>query len=101
MLAGRTAGDASAEPSSEIALLVPAARTPRNRRPSDVALVAVAAVVAGLTAVAAKSAPEIDNSVAEALDAILGWAPYLWRIVFVLALALALVVVIDVVARRR
>jgi uncharacterized membrane protein YbhN (UPF0104 family)/tRNA A-37 threonylcarbamoyl transferase component Bud32 len=101
MLTDRTARDASAEPSSEIALLVPAARTPRNRRPSDVALVAVAAVVAGLTAVVAKSAPEIDNSVAEALDAILGWAPYLWRIVFVLALALALVVVIDVVARRR
>src|SRR5262245_36306651 len=101
MLADRTARDASAELSWEIALLVPAARPPRNRRPSDVALVAVAAVVAGLAAVVAKSAPEVDNRVGRALDAVLGWAPYFWRLVFVLALALALVVAVDVIVRRR
>jgi glycosyltransferase 2 family protein len=91
----------SAESSWDIGLLVPAARAPRNRRPSDVALAAAAAVVAGLAAVVAKSAPEVDNSIGDALDAVLGWAPYFWRIVFVLALALALVVVVDVVVRRR
>jgi hypothetical protein len=101
MLTDRTARDASANPSWEIALLVPPAQTPRNRRPSDVALVAVAAVIAGLAAVVAKSAPEVDTSVGEALDAVIGWATYFWRIVFVLAFALALVVVVDVVVRRR
>jgi hypothetical protein len=77
------------------------ARAPRNRRPSDVALVAVAAVVAGLAAVVAKSAPDVDNTVGEALDAVLGWAPYFWRLVFVLVLALALTVAVDVIVRRR
>jgi glycosyltransferase 2 family protein len=101
MLADRAARDASAEPSWAIALLLPAAQAPRNRRPSDVALVAVAAVVAGLAGVVAKSAPEVDNTVGEALDAVLGWAPYFWRLVFVLALALALIVAVDVIVRRR
>jgi len=101
MLADRAAGDASAELSWAIALLVPVARAPRNRRPSDVALVAVAAVVAGLAAVVAKSAPDVDNTIGEALDAVLGWAPYFWRLVFVLVLALALTVAVDVIVRRR
>jgi uncharacterized membrane protein YbhN (UPF0104 family)/tRNA A-37 threonylcarbamoyl transferase component Bud32 len=101
MLADRAAGDASAELSWAIALLVPVARAPRNRRPSDVALVAVAAVVAGLAAVVAKSAPDVDNTVGEALDAVLGWAPYFWRLVFVLVLALALTVAVYVIVRRR
>ena len=64
-------------------------------------MIAIAALVAGLAAVVAKSAPEVDDSVGGALDAVLGWAPYFWRLVFVLALALALVVVVDVVVRRR
>src|SRR5262245_6147475 len=101
MLAGRRARDASAELSWEISLLVPVARAPRNRRPSDVALVLVATLVAGLAAVVAKTAPDVDQTVGEALDGVLGWAPYFWRLVFVLALTLALVVSVDVVVRHR
>jgi len=101
MLASRTARDASAERSSEIALLVPATQAPTNRRPVDVALFAIAAVAAGLAAVVAKSAPEVDKTVGEALDDVLGWAPYFWRIVFVLALALALIVGVEVIVKRR
>ena len=93
--------DATGDRSWGIALLVPAARAPRNRRPIEVALIAIAALVAGLAAVVAKSAPEVDDSVGGALDAVMGWAPYFWRIVFVLAVALALVVAVDVVVRRR
>jgi glycosyltransferase 2 family protein len=97
----RAKQDATGDRSWGIALLVPAARAPRNRRPIEVALIAIAALVAGLAAVVAKSAPEVDDSVGEALDAVIGWAPYFWRLVFVLALALALVIVVDVVVRRR
>jgi len=101
MLADRTTRDASAEHSWEFALLVAAAQAPRNRRPSDVALVALTAVVAGLAAVVAKSAPEIDETVGGALEAVLGWAPYFWRLVFVLPLALALIVAVDVMLQHR
>jgi glycosyltransferase 2 family protein len=95
------AGDAPAERPFGFALLVAAARAPRNRRPIDVALVAVAALVAGLTAVVARSAPEVDDRVSDALDGVLGWAPYLWRLLFAVALALALLVALDVFVRRR
>src|SRR5262249_18360117 len=101
MLADRTARDASAGLSWEIALLVPAEGAPRNRRPSDVALVAVAAVGAGLAAGVAHSAPGVDSAVDGALDDVLGWAPYFWRLGFVLVLVLALVVAVDVIIRRR
>src|SRR5262245_16938549 len=101
MLASGTARDASTAPSSGIALLMPAAQAPRNRRPIDIALVVAAAVVAGLAAVVARSAPKVDDTVANGLDAVLGWAPYFWRLVFVLSLALALVVAVDVLVRKR
>jgi glycosyltransferase 2 family protein len=101
MPANRNAREASAERSWEVVLLVPPAHAPRNRRPIEVAFVATAAILAGLAAVVARSAPEVDDDVSRALDAVLGWAPYFWRLVYVLALALALVVVVDVVLRRR
>jgi uncharacterized membrane protein YbhN (UPF0104 family)/tRNA A-37 threonylcarbamoyl transferase component Bud32 len=101
MPANRDAREASAESSGEVALLVPQTHAPRNRRPIEVAFVATAAVVTGLAAVVARSAPEIDEDVGRALDAVLGWAPYFWRIVYVLALALGLAVVVDVALRRR
>jgi glycosyltransferase 2 family protein len=97
----RNAREEPPEPSWGIALLVPAAQAPRNRRPIEVAFVATAAIAAGLAAVVARSAPEVDGDVGRAFDAVLGWAPYFWRLVYVLALALALVVVVDVVLRRR
>jgi uncharacterized membrane protein YbhN (UPF0104 family)/tRNA A-37 threonylcarbamoyl transferase component Bud32 len=92
---------ASAQRSWNLTLLTPAEPGRRNRRTIDGALAGAAAVLAGLAAVVAKSAPEVDEKVAQALITVFGWAPYFWRIVFVGALALALVILGDVLVRRR
>jgi glycosyltransferase 2 family protein len=92
---------ASAKHSWELALLTPAEPGRRNRRTIDAVVVGAAAVLAGLMAVVAKSAPEVDEEVAGALTTVFGWASHFWRIVFVGALVLALVVVCDVLLRRR
>ena len=73
----------------------------RNRRTIDAVFLLVAAIVVGLTAVIARSAPEDDEVVAEALTTVLGWAGALWRTAFVGLLALAAVIVLDVLVRRR
>jgi uncharacterized membrane protein YbhN (UPF0104 family)/tRNA A-37 threonylcarbamoyl transferase component Bud32 len=73
----------------------------RNRRTIDSVVLGAAALVAGLSAVIASSAPEHDEAVAHALATVLGWAGGLWRTLFVCLLALALVIVVDVLARRR
>jgi uncharacterized membrane protein YbhN (UPF0104 family)/tRNA A-37 threonylcarbamoyl transferase component Bud32 len=91
----------AAKRSWNLALLTPAEPGRRNRRTIDGALAAAAAVIAGLAAVVAKSAPEVDEKIAQALITVFGWAPYFWRIVFVGALALALVILGDVLVRRR
>jgi uncharacterized membrane protein YbhN (UPF0104 family)/tRNA A-37 threonylcarbamoyl transferase component Bud32 len=54
-----------------------------------------------LTAVVARSAPAVDDEISRALATVLGWAPNFWRAVFLGALALAIVIVIDVLVRRR
>jgi glycosyltransferase 2 family protein len=73
----------------------------RNRRTVDAAFLLLAAIVIGLTAVAASSAERQDEDVAQALQTVLGWADSLWRLAFVGLLVLALVVVLDVVLERR
>jgi glycosyltransferase 2 family protein len=73
----------------------------RNRQTIDSIFLAVAAVIVGLTAVIASSAPESDAEVARALTTVLGWAGALWRAAFVGVLGLALVVVVAVLLRRR
>jgi glycosyltransferase 2 family protein len=73
----------------------------RNRRTIDSVVLAAAALVTGLSAVIASSAPEHDQAVAHALSTVLGWAGGLWRTFFVCLLALALVIVVDVLLRRR
>ena len=78
-----------------LALLTPTEPGRRNRRPVDAAVLGAAAVLTGLTAVVAKSAPEVDEEVAQALVTVFGWAPHFWRIVFVGALLFALVIVAD------
>jgi glycosyltransferase 2 family protein len=65
-----------------------------------VALLA-AAIVIGLTAVIASSAPAADANVAQALTTLLGWADALWRAAVVGLLLLALIVVLDVFLSRR
>jgi uncharacterized membrane protein YbhN (UPF0104 family)/tRNA A-37 threonylcarbamoyl transferase component Bud32 len=85
----------------DVALLTVTEAGRRNRRTIDSGLLACAAIVIGLSAVIASSAPEHDRDVAEALTTVLGWAGALWRTAFVGLLALALVVVLDVLLRRR
>ncbi len=85
----------------QLALLTPAESGRRNRRPIDGVLLGVAAIVIGLTAAIARSAPERDEDVAQALGTVLGWAEALWRVAFVGLLVLALVIVVDVLLRRR
>jgi glycosyltransferase 2 family protein len=62
---------------------------------------ALAALVIGLSAVIASSAPEHDEDVAQALITILGWAEGLWRAAFIGVLVLAAVIVVDVLLNRR
>ena len=73
----------------------------RNRRPIDVVLLAASALITGLAGVVAASAPDTDEDVAQALTTVLGWAEQLWRAAFLVALVLALVIVVDVLLRRR
>jgi uncharacterized membrane protein YbhN (UPF0104 family)/tRNA A-37 threonylcarbamoyl transferase component Bud32 len=80
---------------------MPAEPGRRNRRTIDGVLVAAAAILAGLAAIVAQSAPEVDEEVGRALITVLGWAPGLWRAVLVGALALALVIVVDALLERR
>ena len=61
----------------------------------------VAAIVIGLSAVIASSAPGQDRDVAQALTTVFGWAGALWRTAFFGALGLAVVLVVDVLLRRR
>jgi uncharacterized membrane protein YbhN (UPF0104 family)/tRNA A-37 threonylcarbamoyl transferase component Bud32 len=73
----------------------------RNRRTIDGALLGAGAIFTGLTAAIARSAGTQDQHVANALVTVLGWADAVWRTVFVAALVLALVVIVDVLVRRR
>ena len=84
-----------------VALLTETEPGRRNRRTIDSVFLAVAALVIGLSAAIASSAPEEDEDVAQALATILGWADALWRGVFIGVLVLALVLVVDVLHRRR
>ena len=73
----------------------------RNRRTVDSVILALAAVLLGLSAAIASSAPHQDHDVAHALRTVFGWAEGFWYTAFVGALVLALVVVVDVLWRRR
>src|SRR5262245_17443004 len=85
----------------DLALLTKTEPGRRNRRTIDSIFLLGAAIVLGLSAVVASSAPKQDADVAEALTTVLGWAGGFWRTVFVVGLALALVIVVDVVVQRR
>ena len=89
------------ERSWSVQLLTKTERGRRNRRTIDSVVLAAAALVIGLSAVIASSAPENDQAVADALTTVLGWAGGLWRTLFVCLLALAVVIVVDVMLRRR
>jgi uncharacterized membrane protein YbhN (UPF0104 family)/tRNA A-37 threonylcarbamoyl transferase component Bud32 len=84
-----------------VSLFTPHEPQRRNRRTIDGALAASTAVLAGLAAVAARSAPEVDERIGDAVAAVLGWAPGLWRAALLATLVLALVVVGGALWRRR
>src|SRR4029077_16604464 len=84
-----------------VRLLTPYERGRRNRRTIGGVLPAVAAAATGLAAAAAYAAPAQDKQVAKNVIAVLGWAEPLWRTAFVAALALAALVVVVVLYRRR
>jgi hypothetical protein len=70
-----------------LTLLTPAEPGRRNRRTIDAIFLGLASLVTGLTAVVARMAPDVDAEVADAIGAVLGWAPNLWRAAYVLAIA--------------
>jgi uncharacterized membrane protein YbhN (UPF0104 family)/tRNA A-37 threonylcarbamoyl transferase component Bud32 len=84
-----------------VALLTASEAGRRNRRTFDAISVVWGAIVIGLSAAIASSAPDHDQDVAEALTTVLGWAGALWRAAFFGILGLAFVVVVDVLLRRR
>jgi uncharacterized membrane protein YbhN (UPF0104 family)/tRNA A-37 threonylcarbamoyl transferase component Bud32 len=92
---------ASADRSLNVRLLTKTEPGRRNRRTIDSLVLFAAALVVGLSAVIASSAPEHDEEVADALRTVLGWAGALWQTLFVCALVLALAVVVEVLVRRR
>ena len=92
---------ASAAHSWRVALLAETEPGRRNRRTIDSAFLLLAAIVIGLSAVIASSAPGQDRDVAQALTTVFGWAGALWRTAFFGVLGLAVVLVVDVVLRRR
>ena len=91
----------SADRSWQPELLTAAEPGRRNRRTIDGVVLAAGAIVTGLAAVIASAAPVQDEDVAQALITVLGWAEVFWRFVFVSALALGLIVLADVLLRRR
>ena len=90
-----------ADRSWHVAVLTASEPGRRNRRTIDSVFLVWAAIVIGLTAVIASSAPRQDEEVAQALTTVLGWAGALWRTAFVAVLGLALVIVVAVLIRRR
>ena len=73
----------------------------RNRRTFDLALLAVAAVVLGLSGAVAYAARRQDRELADALATVFGWAGGFWRAIFIATLILAVAVVVEVLLRRR
>jgi glycosyltransferase 2 family protein len=92
---------ATADPSLNLRLLVETESGRRNRRTVDSIFLAAAALVVGLTAVIAASAPENDQDVGRALTTVFGWAGGFWRTVLVCTVALELLVLAEVLLRRR
>ena len=87
--------------SRQLTLLTPSERGRRNRQTIDGVLLAVGAVVVGLTAVIARSAPTHDEAVGDALTTVFGWAEAVWRVAFVGLLVFAVAIVLEVLLRRR
>jgi uncharacterized protein (TIRG00374 family) len=84
-----------------LALLMETEHGRRNRRTADAGILLAGALVVGLTAAIAHSAPADDQEVADALTTVLGWAEAVWRSAVVALLVLGLAIVVTVLLRRR
>src|SRR5262245_7174995 len=84
-----------------VGLLVQTEPGRRNRRTIDSVLLVWAAIVIGLSAAIAASAPAHDRRVGDALTTVFRWAAPLWRAAFFLLLAAAAAIVVDVLLERR
>jgi uncharacterized protein (TIRG00374 family) len=82
-------------------LLLDAESGRRNRRTFDAVLLAAAVLVVVLQAAVATYAAASDADIASALVTLLGWAPAVWRVAFAGLLILAVIVIVDVLYRRR
>jgi uncharacterized membrane protein YbhN (UPF0104 family)/tRNA A-37 threonylcarbamoyl transferase component Bud32 len=82
-------------------VLTAAGPGPRRRRTVDAFALACGAIATGLAAVIAASAPTQDADVGNAVATVLGWAEAIWRLALLGALALALVVLLAALLRRR
>jgi uncharacterized membrane protein YbhN (UPF0104 family)/tRNA A-37 threonylcarbamoyl transferase component Bud32 len=91
----------SVEATRSIRLFAPGERGRRNRRSLDAVFLVLASIACGLGGAAASQAPAQDARVARNVIAVLGWAEALWRTAFVGVLALAGVVLVGLVVRRR
>jgi hypothetical protein len=67
-----------------LALFTPAEPGRRNRRTVDATLLVAASLGTGIAAVVARMATDVDTDIAQALATVLGWAPNLSRVAFVL-----------------
>jgi uncharacterized membrane protein YbhN (UPF0104 family)/tRNA A-37 threonylcarbamoyl transferase component Bud32 len=73
----------------------------RNRRALDAVLLGAMAVLTSLAATIARSAPDQDEAVGQALATMLGWAANVCRAAVLCALVLSAVILLVVVLRRR
>ncbi len=87
--------------SLNLSLLTPVEPGRRNRRPIDVAFLAVGALLLALASELAASAPGTDRDLADGLTTVLGWANAVWRTVFLAVLLLAVAILFDIVRERR
>ena len=98
---GHPANGRAAEMRDALRLLTVAEAGRRNRRTIDGVLLGAGAIVLGLAAAAASQAEIQDEQVARSIVTVLGWADPLWRTIFVSTVALALLVVLDVLLHGR
>jgi uncharacterized membrane protein YbhN (UPF0104 family)/tRNA A-37 threonylcarbamoyl transferase component Bud32 len=73
----------------------------RNRRAVDAVLLGVMALLTGLAAAIARSAPDEDRAVGQAIVAVLGWSSNLCRATVLCTLGLTAVILVIITVRRR
>jgi uncharacterized membrane protein YbhN (UPF0104 family)/tRNA A-37 threonylcarbamoyl transferase component Bud32 len=73
----------------------------RNRRAVDAVLLGVMALLSGVAATIAHSAPDEDRAVGQALVTVLGWAENVCRAAVLCALGLSVVILFVITVRRR